>query len=362
MSKLSITNVRIFDGEKIIKERGIVTIDENGLLTDDPSDSVFDATGMTILPGLWDTHVHLSDPTPRTIENSIPILRNMVKCGITTAIDTGNMSQEQYDFIRSRQELPDVRYVGNFATSTGATHSKFRMANSESIVDTVNAATTFVSQRVKQGADYIKIVADVPGPTQEIIDQLSKEAQSHEKPVIVHSAIKAAFDMALEAEPSVHVITHVPMDEPITQEAACKAAEGDIISVPTLVLSEAVCKANYKPHYKFSVAMESIKQLYRAGVTILVGTDSNASSIGVKHGEALFREMELLAEAGMKPIEILNAATQLSAKCFNILDRGAIAPGKRADLVLVDGDPTEDLQALRKVKKVWKAGQEIYSA
>ncbi|ORY02264.1 hypothetical protein BCR34DRAFT_574295 [Clohesyomyces aquaticus] len=361
MSKFSITNVRIFDGEKVVQEQGTVTIDQNGLITDDHSCAAsFDATGMTILPSLWDTHVHVFGPGVPT-STSIASLSDMLKCGITTAIDTGKMSKEQHDLIQNRPELPDIRFTGNFATSTGSTHSKFQMADSNSIVDDVEAATTFVSKRVNEGADYIKIVADVPGPSQAIIDQLSSKAKEHGMMTIVHASINEAFRMALKAQPDVNIITHVPMDKDLAGGDASRMATKNTVAVPTLAMSEVFCKAGFKPHYKFPNAMESAKQLHRAGVTILVGTDSNHSPVGPKHGESLFREVELLAEAGMEPIEILTAATKLSAKCFDMLDRGVIAPGKRADLLLVDGNPTEDLQALRKVVKVWKAGKEVYS-
>ncbi|KAF2118064.1 amidohydrolase [Lophiotrema nucula] len=365
MPPVSITNARIFDGDKIARpeDQEVITIDETGLISGGLVGSTIDGKGMTLLPGLWDTHVHLSTPEGPALSTakSIPLLNNMIRCGITTAIDCGRMDREQYDSIRARDDLPDVRFAGNFATSTGSIHSKFLMADKESLVDDVEAATEFVNQRIKQGAQYIKIVADTPGPSQEVVNQLSQEARAHGKLSIVHAARKTAWDMALNAEPKVDIITHVPMDEPLTAEDAAKMARLEVVSVPTLVMSSALCNSGFRPEYKMSVAIESVKQLHRAGVTILVGTDSNQSPIGVKHGESLFREMELLGEAGMTNEEILKAATSLSAKSFQIPDRGTIAPGQRADLILVDGDPVMDLQALRNVRKAWKAGREVFS-
>ncbi|KAF2001801.1 hydrolase [Amniculicola lignicola CBS 123094] len=361
MTKTTIINVRVFDGEKVAGELSTVSIDENGRITGDNAVNLVDGAGMTLLPGLWDSHVHLSAPGPDTTEKSVLLLENMIKRGITTTIDCGAMSQEQYKYIRAHDDLPDIRYVRNFATSSGSTHSKFAMINKDCIVDTVEAATAFVERCAEQNADFIKIVADVPGPSQEIINQLSKEAKERGLKTIVHAARKAAFQMALQAEPKVNIITHVPMDDPLTVEMAAKMKEADITAVPTLVMSESLCNAKFFPGLKMSAAIESVKRLHQAGVTILVGTDSNQSPIGPKHGEAIYREMELLEEAGMSPVEILRAATHLSAERFNMLDRGSIGLGKRADLVLVDGDPTRDMQLLRNIRKVWNAGKEVHT-
>lgn len=364
MPQTTITNVRIFDGIKVLSDDNTVIIDANGLISFSPCGNAptitIDGSGMTLLPGLFDTHVHLSDPSPESTENSIIQLQALAKHGITTAIDCGRMVKEQYDYYKNRTDLSDVRYTSNFATSTGSQHSKFAMANEESIVDTVEGATNYVAQRVQQGADYIKIVADTPGPSQEVINQISMEAHKHGKLVIVHAARKTAYDMALQAEPKVDIITHISLDEPVTLEDAKRMAAAGITASPTLVMEEGLVKAGFIPGIKYEVALESVKNLLAAGVRVLVGTDSNISFINVKHGEAFDREVELLAEAGMTPLEILNAATQLSAKSLQFDDRGVIAEGKRADLVLVEGDPTVDIKALRNVKKVWKAGQVIY--
>jgi Amidohydrolase family len=91
-----------------------------------------------------------------------------------------------------------------------------------------------------------------------------------------------------------------------------------------------------------------------AHVPLLAGTD--APNPGTTHGASLHRELELLVKAGLTPVEALAAATSVPAKQFGLGDRGTIAPGKRADLVLVDGDPTADIRATRKIAGVWKLG------
>jgi imidazolonepropionase-like amidohydrolase len=80
----------------------------------------------------------------------------------------------------------------------------------------------------------------------------------------------------------------------------------------------------------------------------------------VPHGESLHDELGLLVEAGLTPVEALRAATTLPALYFGMGDRGIIAPGTRADLVLVDGDPTQDIAATRAIRGVWIAGARVH--
>jgi imidazolonepropionase-like amidohydrolase len=93
---------------------------------------------------------------------------------------------------------------------------------------------------------------------------------------------------------------------------------------------------------------------------ILTGTDANQSLIAaVKHGEALHRKLELLVDAGLSNEEALRAATILAAEWFRLGNRGAIAVGKRADMVLVGGNPVDDIADTKHVKRVWIVGEEV---
>jgi imidazolonepropionase-like amidohydrolase len=99
---------------------------------------------------------------------------------------------------------------------------------------------------------------------------------------------------------------------------------------------------------------EGIHQLVQEHVPILAGTDS--PFIGTAYGASIHGELSLLVRNGLTPIQALAGATSLPAECFHLDDRGQIKPGLRADLVLVDGDPTKDILATRKIVAVWKKG------
>ena len=90
---------------------------------------------------------------------------------------------------------------------------------------------------------------------------------------------------------------------------------------------------------------------------VLAGTDAGATT--VLHGASLHAELALLVQAGLTPSQALSAATRLPAERFGLKDRGEIRPGRRADLVLVEGDPTTDIKATRAIARVFKNGYQI---
>jgi hypothetical protein len=99
-----------------------------------------------------------------------------------------------------------------------------------------------------------------------------------------------------------------------------------------------------------------VKLLQALHVPILAGTD--APNPGTTHGASLHGELELLVGSGLSPVEALTAATSVPARVFHLKDRGRIAKGLRADLLLVRGDPTTDITATRDIVSVWKRGTE----
>lgn len=100
--------------------------------------------------------------------------------------------------------------------------------------------------------------------------------------------------------------------------------------------------------------MANVAALHRANVAILAGTD--AGNPGTTAGASLLGELGLLVRAGLSPVEALRAATSVPARCFNLADRGRIAPGLRAELVLARGDPTTAIDDVRDAAAVWKNG------
>jgi imidazolonepropionase-like amidohydrolase len=131
--------------------------------------------------------------------------------------------------------------------------------------------------------------------------------------------------------------------------------------VPALVMSEAMTASFGQPD-RFAGALSNVAAMYKAGVPIMAGSDSHptfpGSRIDVDYGTSLHYELELLVRAGLSTVDALRAATSLPAKHFGLPDRGAVRPGLRADLVLINGNPIADIRATQQVIRVWCAGVE----
>jgi imidazolonepropionase-like amidohydrolase len=116
---------------------------------------------------------------------------------------------------------------------------------------------------------------------------------------------------------------------------------------------------NVYPQGKLEDAYAGVMALHQAGVDILAGCDVSEplpSLGGLAHGASLHHELQLLVAAGLTPIEALRAATSVPARRFGLTDRGCIAPGSRADLLLVDGDPTTNISDTLSIRAVWRRG------
>src|SRR5699024_9534069 len=105
---------------------------------------------------------------------------------------------------------------------------------------------------------------------------------------------------------------------------------------------------------RWPAVLENIRKLHAAGVPLLAGSD--AGNPGTAHGPSLHHELALLVEAGLTPIEALRAATSIPARQFGLAGRGCLQPGCRADLVLIDGNPLDDIRHTVRIDAVWKTG------
>jgi imidazolonepropionase-like amidohydrolase len=103
---------------------------------------------------------------------------------------------------------------------------------------------------------------------------------------------------------------------------------------------------------------KNVKTLFDAGVNVGFGTDSGATPLRIA-GFAEHRELKLLTEAGLTPLQAIQTATKNAAALLHLDDRGVIAPGKLADLLIVDGDPSKDITAVDNIDSVWRRGKKV---
>jgi len=298
-----------------------------------------------------------------------------------------------------------------YVTYLVATAERFEPRGSaETGEDALGAATTIVNAKVfdgtksqdwtsvrfadglitkcsAAGSDYLKIISGTgglwPSLDPETIQALVIAAHTRGLVVVAHVSSTAGVEEVVSA--GVDVVAHVPADAELDKALAGRMAEAGIVVGPTLAtientlgepggaavvgdprLAEALGDAwagrltsdasgwHGRQMPPYSRAEDNVRRLADAGVTLLAGTD--APNPGTVFGASLHRELELLVRCGISPAQALAAATAEPARVFGLADRGRVAAGQRADLVLVSGDPLTDITATRAIERIWRGG------
>ena len=395
----AIINAHIFDGENIIEDT-VVIIDGARILNVGgvvPTDSnIIDAQGATLMPGLIDSHVH-------TDMNG---LHDALLFGVTTELEmNGRWSAKQRKKIAERNSIADLRSPGMGVTAKGGHPTQYMSSSSNLLirlffrypsVTTPEEATKFVARQVAKGADYIKIFIEdgtcvgfpgLPVLNDETLLAAVNEAHRLDKMAIAHVTTLEGGKRAIAA--GVDGLAHLFFDHQPTPEFAATIASSGAFVIPTLVtissafgnnaaelaadkrvisklskkwLDSLSRSMNVYPQGKLKDAFSSVLDLHKEGVDILAGCDvSEPIPIlgGLAHGASLHHELQMLVAAGLKPIEALRSATSIPARRFGLTDRGRIIPGLRADLLLVEGDPTINITDTLSILDIWRRGDRL---
>lgn len=384
---VAIRNVRLFDGTRVVPNATVVFRDgiiiAAGKKAVVPEDAqVIDGTGKTLLPGLVDAHTHVYGPA----------LERALRFGVTTELDmftaVGTLKQQKAEQASGNVAArADIFSAGTLVTVAGGHGTEYFPIPT---FTPGGDAQAFIDARIAEGSDYIKLVYEdgkpfglvFPSLTEGDLRALIAAAHKRGKLGVVHISSLAGARVAIDAgaDGLVHLFGNAPPDADLGKFIAAHRA----FVVPTLTVVESTAgvqsgaslseDARMKPFLagdevrqlrssfpkragstqNLANAFATVKQLKAAGVRILAGTD--APNPGTAHGASMHRELELLVDAGLTPVEALAAATSAPAAAFSLKDRGRIAPGLRADLLLVDGDPTSDILATRAIATVWKGG------
>lgn len=366
-----IRDVNVFDGERTQSTTDVLI--DGGVIAEPDGravDAVVEGAGKTLLPGLIDAHTHAFDGN----------LAQALEWGVTTELDMFSLPPNlarQRALAAERDDVADIRSSGTLATAPGGHPSQLMAALGDAAAfgDAVGPfptvagagdAEAFVAQRLADGVDYLKIVIDdgavhgteLPALGVEAVAALTDAAHAAGLQVIAHAITAAEVAIALDA--GVDGLAHVWTDAgPDTAALARRVAAQGMFVASTLVYFEVISRqgsaaADHAVHGSGDGAAQVARALHEAGVPLLAGTD--ATPFAPVHGESLHRELELLTLAGLTDEEALAAATSVPARHFGLADRGRIAPGLRADLLLVDGDPMHDITATRAIAAVWRGG------
>ena len=393
MSKTLIKNALLIDGNGgEAKKDHIVVVDGNKLeyvgeasgYTPLGDEHVVDAQGGTILPGLIDSHVHmmmeyvpvakkLETPFSMMYYNAVKHLNKTLQAGITSVRDAAGTDLGVKQAIEEGLiSGPRLQLSINALTITGGHGDGYTVSGNvienlpsdypgmpSGICDGPEEVRKKVREILRAGADVIKVHAtggvlsatDHPEFTQFSPEELrvivDEGAYRRGVKVMAHAQGKEGIKNAVKA--GIHSIEHgIYLDD----EAIELMIEHGTYLVPTLLAPVAVLEtaeevgmpasAVAKSEEVIEAHMESFTKAYQAGVKIAMGTDAGV----MKHGTNL-RELGLMTDGGMSPMDAIVASTKTAAECLGWDGRlGTLEKGKLADLIVVKGNPLEDIYSL----------------
>jgi imidazolonepropionase-like amidohydrolase len=385
---------RVFDGVKLHEGWTVVV---RGMKIDyaGPADKmpnvvgarIFDLPEATLLPGLIDAHTHLllhpydeakwddqvlKEPLALRVCRATNHARATLLAGFTTVRDLGTEGAGYAD-VGLKQSIdegiipgPRVLVVTRAIVATGSYAPRgfapeIRVPQGAEEADGLDALIRIVRDQIARGADWIKFYADFlwgPGKgarptfTLEEMKRIVETARAANCPVAAHATSKEG--MRLAALAGVATIEHGNDGD---LEVFRLMANKGVALAPTLAATEAMSRysgwrmgSDPEPA-QLKSRRSSFREALESGVTIICGSDAGVFA----HGDQA-RELELMVEYGMKPLQALQSATSVNAKALMLKDRGMIQTGLLADLVAVNGDAVRDIRALRKVSLVMKGG------
>lgn len=379
---LAITRARLIDGTGalplenaviIIKDGKFAEVGFHGKVEIPKEAEVINVKEKTVIPGLIDAHVHITYPPNKEetylVNDSIcsfraaHFLNRHLMGGITTVRDVAGYHNASIMAKKAFQEeiiigsRPIV--VGQGITCTGG-HGTERW-NLALEADGPSGFRRAVRAQLKAGADLIKIL---PPYSQEEVKAAIEETHAHEKFITVHSGIfKKQYDFVRWAvEAGADCIEHAYA---IPDDVIQMMADKGIYNVPTLsILAKLADEYSDKPGWEWKVKKyrESeiiLQKMKKAGVKMAVGTDAIFQYMNEYPG-MYFEEIERFVKLGFTPMEAIAAATKIGSEVCDAADRlGTIEKGKLADLLVIDNDPLENIENLRKVHLIIQNGKVI---
>ena len=389
----AIVHARILRETGQVTENGYVVFDESGILElgegeyrGKDLDEKIDGEGKTLMPGLIDCHVHLGygglSPDTPEVEQGMAIamqMREFLKYGITTVRSMG--TKDDCD-IKMRNLIASGYLTGPRIIASGQgmciTGGHGWLMNYE--CDTPDEAKKAARKAIYAGADILKMFAtggmatkgSIPNAPQMSEEQMRAVCREADRTGLLTGAHCTGIEGAQRAiRAGVRSIEHIPMDE----ETARMMKEHGCYYCPTIVTRYNIIHST-EPEYEHMRKKASPQDLEKKkgaiglclkyGIPICASTDSMGSLKNdglTKMGESLVTELNIYHEYGLTNLQAIQSATSTAAEMLR-LDQvtGRMKEGLQADLILVDGKPDEDLNALRNISMTVRGGTVLYKA
>ncbi len=351
-----VTDVTVFTGSKLIKRTSVLV--ENGMIikikkrikTNAPS---IDGKGKFLMPGMTNTHVHAWMPA---------LLNEAAKAGVLNVLDMAGAEpfQQMMKNLNDSTNYARYRVAGYAATAPKGHGTQFGFP-----VPTLTKpedAKQWVADRIKAEVDHIKIIVEPWRATldHETVSAIITEAKKYDKIVVVH--ISKVDDAYKVFKSGANGLVHIWRDKEMSDDQIAELAATDFFVIPTILVGYKAITAMAKKSEetalkKLAWYKKETKRLYDAGIPILAGTDP--PNAGINMGTDLYKEIIFFSEAGIPNIDALRSATSLPADKFEIDRLGYIKEGFIADLILIDGNPIEDINDISKINTIWKAGKKV---
>ena len=378
----------ISDGLMLIRDGRITYVGERGDVSVPSGATVVNLNGRTIIPGLINTHGHVGGTVglgggQYNRANLVRQLRLYAEYGITTVNSLGGDGPEGVA-LRDEQSM------------TGLDRARIFVAGAVVTGNTVDAALEVVQRNADMGVDWMKLrVDDNLGASQKMPPQIYSAIidRSHELGLRLASHLFYLSDAKALMRAGTDFIAHSVRDMDVDDEFLGMLAASGICYTPTLTrevstyvyetrpdffddpfflshadpdvleqLQEPDRQARYARAQAYKkalrVALRNVKAIVDAGLPVVMGTDTGPAARFQGYFEHM--ELDLMAEAGLTPEQVLRSATGLAAECLRMDDEiGTLRPNRWADFVVLTENPLVDIRNARSIESVWIAGEPL---